>query len=356
MEFIFALSTISLLLIVLNSLTIKVIKNKPQIIDETISVLIPMRNEQNNVKECLESILNQKGLNNFEIIALDDESSDKTFEVLQTFNNVKVIMGKSTPNNWIGKLWACHQLVEQSSGEYLVFIDADVRLSENAISSAIASMKGWDFVSPYPKQLVSGFVQRVFQPLLQWSWLASVPLILSQKFSIKSMAVANGQFFIVKRSAYLTSGGHQAIKSEVLDDLMLARNLLEHGFKGGVAEASQIVQCKMYDTTRELFLGYQKSLYKAFGSIFGTVLAIIILFATGIIPIIVALTGSKLALLTFIIVYIGRCISSIRTGGIPNTALLHPIAIALLLFLIAYSWYGRLTNTLSWRGRGIVNG
>mgnify|MGYP000325962408 FL=1 len=85
MEFIFALSTISLLLIVLNSLTIKVIKNKSQIINETISVLIPMRNEQNNVKECLESILNQKGLNNFEIIALDDESSDKTFEVLQTF-------------------------------------------------------------------------------------------------------------------------------------------------------------------------------------------------------------------------------------------------------------------------------
>ena len=356
MEFIFALSSFSLLLIVFNSLTIRVIKNKPENINETVSVLIPMRNEQNNAKECVLSLLSQKGLDNFEIIALDDESSDGTFEVLQTFNTVKVIAGKPIPNNWIGKLWACHQLVEQSSGEYLVFIDADVRLSENAISSAIASMRGWDFISPYPKQLVSGFVQRVFQPLLQWSWLASVPLKLSQKLSIKSMAVANGQFFIVKRSAYLTSGGHQSIKSEILDDLKLARKLLEHGFKGGVAEASQVAQCKMYDSTRELFLGYQKSLYKAFGSFFGTVLATIILFATGIIPIIAALAGSKLALLTFILVYIGRCISSVRTGGIPNTALLHPIAITLLLFLIAYSWYGKLKKTLSWRGRGIVNG
>lgn len=356
MEFIFALSSISLLLVIINSFTIKVIRNLRVDIPDKISVLIPLRNEQKNAKDCISGVINQKGLRNLEIIALDDESSDNTLSILQSFSNIKVITGQPLPKDWIGKLWACHQLVQQSSGEYLVFIDADVRLSQNAIASSISAMKGWDFISPYPKQIVIGFIQRIFQPLLQWSWLASVPLFISQKFSIKSMAVANGQFLIIKRSAYLASGGHQAIKGEVLDDLMLARKLLDHGFKGGVAEASQIAQCKMYNTPKELFLGYQKSLYKAFGSIFSTLVVITILFMTGIIPLLAALFGSKLALLTFFIVFMGRCISSLRTGGIPNTALLHPLAISLLIFLIAYSWYGKISKSLIWRGRGIVNG
>jgi hypothetical protein len=186
--------------------------------------------------------------------------------------------------------------------------------------------------------------------------MASVPLVLSQKFSIKTMAVANGQFLIVKRNAYFNSGGHEAIKDEVLDDLMLARKLLKHGYKGGVAEASQVAQCRMYDSTRDLILGYQKSLYKAFGSIIGTTFAIVLLLATGIVPILGTLSGSNLALLSFLLVFAGRFISSVRTGGIPNTALLHPLAITILIILIVYSWYGKFTKTLSWRGREILNG
>jgi hypothetical protein len=186
--------------------------------------------------------------------------------------------------------------------------------------------------------------------------MASVPLFISQKFSIKSMAVANGQFLIVKRNAYLRSGGHEAIKGEVLDDLKLARKLLEHGFKGGVAEASQVAQCKMYNSNRDLVLGYQKSLHNAFGSGFGTVFAIVLLAATGIVPILGALSGSALALVSFLMVFAGRFISSVRTGSIPNTALLHPIAITFLIILIIFSWYGKFTKTLSWKGREILNG
>jgi len=277
MDFILILSSASLALVVLNALTIRVVKNECRDTDESVSVLIPMRNEEKNAKDCIKNLLNQKGIKNLDI-------------------------------------------------------------------------------SPYPKQIVIGFIQRVFQPLLQWSWMASVPLLISQKFSIKSMAVANGQFLIVKRNAYLKSGGHESIKGEVLDDLMLARKLLEHGFKGGVAEASQVAQCKMYDSTRDLFLGYQKSLHKAFGSVIGAVFAVALLVATGIVPILGALSGSTLALVSFLLVFASRFISSVRTGGIPNTALLHPIAIIFLIILIIYSWYGKLTKTLSWRGREILNG
>jgi len=351
MQLYLLLSGLALALTLLNALTIKVVKNNSATITKTVSILIPMRNEEQNVIECINSVSAQEGLKNFEIIVLDDHSEDQTADLLSKFMNISKLNGTNLPDDWLGKLWACQQLAEASTGEYLVYIDADVRLSRNAVASAISKMGKWDFISPYPKQIAIGFVQRLFQPLLQWSWLASVPLFISQKLRIKSMAVANGQFLIIKRDAYFKSGGHQSIKSEVIDDIMLARQLLASGYSGGVAEASQVASCHMYKTAGELVNGYRKSLWKAFGSIFGTSVAILILFISGVAPFIGAIFGSKIGLISFGLIVLSRFISSIRTGTIPNTALLHPLAIVFLIGLIIYSWIGKLSNTLTWRDR-----
>jgi len=354
MQIYLLLSGLALALTLLNALTIKVVKNNTATVTNSVSILIPMRNEEENVIECINSVESQSGLIDFEVLVLDDHSEDKTKELLANFPNIRTIAGKNLPDDWLGKLWACHQLADSSTGEYLVFIDADVRLSNNAIASAISKMGKWDFISPYPKQMATGFVQRVFQPLLQWSWLASVPLLISQKLRIKSMAVANGQFLIIKRDAYFKSGGHQSVKSEVIDDIMLARQLLTTGFSGGVADASQVAICQMYKTAGQLVNGYQKSLWKAFGSIFGTCVAILILFISGVAPFISAIFGSNIGLISFGLIVLSRVISSVRTGTIPNTALLHPLAIVFLIGLIIYSWIGKLTNTLTWRDRTLT--
>lgn len=351
MELLLIISGLALTLTFLNALTIRVIKDSSVTIANSVSVLIPMRNEEENVNECVNSIISQVGLKDFEILTLNDHSEDQTANLLAKFSNVKNLNGKPLPVGWLGKSWACQQLADASTGEYLVFIDADVRLSKNAIASAISGMGNWDFISPYPKQITSGFVQRLFQPLLQWSWLASVPLIISQKFGIKSMVVANGQFLIIKRAAYIKSGGHELIKSEVLDDIMLARQLLTTGSFGGVAEGSQVATCQMYKTASALVNGYRKSLWRAFGSILGTFLGVIILLISSVAPFIAALFGSKIGLISFALIVLSRVISSVRTGSIPNTALLHPLATVLLIGLIAYSWMGKLTNTLTWRDR-----
>jgi glycosyltransferase involved in cell wall biosynthesis len=355
MELILLISSLSLFLIVINSITIKVVRDAPKEFAKSVSVLIPMRNEFTNAKDCLDSLVKQQGLKNFEIIVLDDESTDGTLDLVKQISKVNVINGRPKPSDWLGKLWACHQLSQRSNGEYLVFVDADVRFSKNAIASALDVMGNLDFISPYPKQIANGFIARLFQPLLQWSWLASVPLFLTYRFPKEQMAVANGQFFIVKKSAYLKSGGHFAIKNEVLDDLMLARNLIGNGFKGIVAEASSVAVCEMYHSARELIRGYQKSLHKAFGSFLGTLFALSLLISTGIIPIIAALRGSEIGLLSFVLVFTGRLIASIRTGSAPMTAIMHPLAIAFLVVLIFYSWYGKVTKTLIWRNR-ILNG
>ena len=351
MQLYLLLSGLALALTLLNALTIKVVKNNSATITKSVSILIPMRNEEQNVIECINSVSAQEGLKNFEIIVLDDHSEDQTADLLSKFTNIRKLNGTNLPDDWLGKLWACQQLADASTGDYLVYIDADVRLSRNGVASAILKMGKWDFISPYPKQIAIGFVQRLFQPLLQWSWLASVPLFISQKLGIKSMAVANGQFLIIKRDAYFKSGGHQSVKSEVIDDIMLARQLLASGYSGGVAEASQVASCHMYKTAGELVNGYRKSLWKAFGSIFGTSVAILILFISGVAPFIGAIFGSKIGLISFGLIVLSRFISSIRTGTIPNTALLHPLAIVFLIGLIIYSWIGKLTNTLTWRDR-----
>jgi len=351
MQLYLLLSGLALALTLLNALTIKVVKNNSATITKSVSILIPMRNEEQNVIECINSVSAQEGLKNFEIIVLDDHSEDQTADLLSKYMNISKLNGTNLPDDWLGKLWACQQLADASTGEYLVYIDADVRLSRNAVASAILEMGKWDFISPYPKQIAIGFVQRLFQPLLQWSWLASVPLFISQKLGIKSMAVANGQFLIIKRDAYFKSGGHQSVKSEVIDDIMLARQLLASGYSGGVAEASQVASCHMYKTASELVNGYRKSLWKAFGSFFGTCVAILILFISGVAPFISAIFGSKIGLISFGLIVLSRVIASVKTGTIPNTALLHPLAIIFLIGLIIYSWIGKLTNTLTWRDR-----
>ena len=354
MEISLYLSALALALVIFNSLTIRVIKNSPTKVSGSVSVLIPMRNEEENVKGCLSSVLAQKGLDTLEVIAIDDGSTDNTSNEVKAFPSVELISGEKLPDKWLGKLWACQQLAEKSSGDYLVFVDADVRLSDYAVANSISKMGNWDFISPYPRQLTSGFVQKIFQPLLQWSWLSSVPLLIAQKYSIKSMAVANGQFLIIKRDAYFKSGAHAGIKTEVLDDLMLARNLLKQGYKGGVAEASNIATCHMYKNKMELFKGYQKSLWKAFGSVPGTILAIALLIVTGILPIISTALGSTSGLAAFGLITLSRMISSLRTGSLPNSAIFHPLAILMLLGLILFSWYGKITNTITWRDRTVI--
>jgi glycosyltransferase involved in cell wall biosynthesis len=344
----FWLCAFALIITVANVINMRVVGLKGATsLSETVDVLIPMRNEEENVEGCLKSVLNSELLDVSKVFVLDDGSSDSTAELIGQFKVDKLI-GTQPPTGWLGKVWACHNLAQVGSGKYLVFIDADVRLHPYAIASAITKMNkfGWDFISPYPRQISGSFLEKLIQPLLQWSWLASVPLRVAEKFPNRSMTIANGQFFIVKRSAYNTSGGHAAIPDEVLDDLELARLLISKGFKGGVADGSAVASCRMYKRNSQLIDGYTKSLWKAFGGQFGTLVAIFLLYFTGISPYL----GIG-APATFI--FLSRVLAAIKTRSNPVYAFLHPISILILLYLIVLSSIRKSRGTLQWRGRAI---
>ena len=339
---------IALIITVVNVINMRVVGVKGvTTIGESVDVLIPMRDEEDNVEGSLKSTLNSELLEASSVYVLDDGSTDQTGKLISEFK-VNKLTGTELPAGWLGKVWACHNLSKAGSGKYLVFLDADVRLHPYAIASAITRMNkfGWDFISPYPKQIAGSFLEKLIQPLLQWSWLASVPLRLAEKFPNRSMTIANGQFFIVKRSAYEEAGGHAAIPGEVLDDLELARLLISKGFKGGVADGSAVASCRMYKTNSQLIDGYTKSLWKAFGGQFGTVVAIILLFFTGISPYL----GIG-APATFI--FLSRFLAAIKTRSNPAYAFLHPISIVILLYLITLSSIRKSRGTLIWRGRTV---
>ena len=316
-------------------------------VGETVDVLIPMRNEEENVEGCLKSVLNSELLEVSKVFVLDDGSNDSTADLIGQFK-VEKLIGTQPPTGWLGKVWACHNLAQVGSGKYLVFVDADVRLHPYAIASAITQMNkfGWDFISPYPRQISGSFLEKLIQPLLQWSWLASVPLRIAEKFPNRSMTIANGQFFIVKRSAYNTSGGHASIPNEVLDDLELARLLISKGFKGGVADGSAVASCRMYKNKSQLIDGYTKSLWKAFGGQFGTLIAIFLLYFTGISPYLGI--GAPASF-----IFLSRVLAAIKTRSNPAYAFLHPISILVLLYLIVLSSIRKSRGTLQWRGRAI---
>jgi cellulose synthase/poly-beta-1,6-N-acetylglucosamine synthase-like glycosyltransferase len=322
---------------------------------QTIGVIVPMRNEAENVEGLVATLAAQEGSLHFYL--LDDNSEDQTFELLQRFtkgdSRFTVIKGAVLKDKWIGKTWALQQLFEEAKEEILVSIDADVRLGNDAINKAVTAMNDarLDFVSPYPRQIAQSFAERLIQPLLQWSWLTTVPLRYAESSGQQSMAVANGQFFVVRRSALAAIGGYQSVKHAVIDDVFLARELVKNGSSGTVINGSEIAQTRMYASWSEIKAGYGKSLNQAFGSIIGAVFVVAFLIATSVAPLLLGLLGNPYGWLGFAAIVGTRVLSAIKSRGNVLDSVLHPISVLALIYLIVYSYLRR--GRIQWKGRTV---
>ena len=320
---------------------------------EPVTILIPVRNEEENIADLVLSLQAQQFINKPEIIFINDSSTDETSDKLQEAKDggaqIKVINAPELPDGWLGKPWALQQGYLQAKGEIVVTLDADVRLTSTAIAQALGMLGDRSFISPYPRQIAKTFSERLIQPLLQWSWMSTVPLRIAEKSARTSLAVANGQFFLVRKSALDQIGGFTAIAAEVLDDMELARTLIKSGALGGVADGSSLAQTRMYKNFSEIKAGYGKSLWKAFGSQSGSAAAIAFLFLTGIAPVIAWFSGNPLGFFAYQFVVITRALSAARSRGRILDSILHPISSAILIYLIIYSWRAR--GVVAWKGR-----
>jgi len=356
MLWLIALPTVLLLISTINFFTIRSPRTDSEI-EDSVSVIVPLRNEAENVSGLIQSLLSQKSLKRVEFIFLDDNSEDETLELLRLaasgYTNVKIIQGEPLPSGWIGKSWALHQLLAASNGGIIVSVDADVRITPDAISRSITLMRssGLDFLSPYPRQIANTLAERLVQPLLQWSWMTTLQLRIAERALFQSMAVANGQFFIVRKDSLILAGGYESVKAAVLDDVFLARALVKSGAHGVVVNGADIARCRMYTSWSEIKTGYGKSLRHAFGSTFGSLCAILFIFLTGIAPLVFAISGSIWGWLAFALIVGTRILSAIRSRTRVIDSLFHPISSTLLIYLIVYSYLMR--GEISWKGRAI---
>ncbi len=232
----------------------------------TVSILIPARNEEQNIVACAESLL-QQDYPEFEVIVLDDDSHDGTRSLLQGLGErsrgrLRVIVGTPLPAGWLGKHWACHQLAQAAQNEFLLFTDADTLHHPSAVRDAVQTLAAEraGALSVLPRQEVGSWGEILVIPILSWVIHTFVPFVLPQR-----PAAAVGQFMLFRRTVYAAVGGHAAVRTDVLDDLSLARNVQGAGFGWAFLDGSMRVTTRMYRGWKETARGLAKNLFPVFG-------------------------------------------------------------------------------------------
>jgi len=231
-----------------------------------VSVIVPARNEEACLEDCLRSLLAQEGVE-CEVIVVDDGSTDRTREIAQSFAAVTVISAGELPVGWSGKCNAAWTGAKDARGEWLLFTDADTThlLGSLARSLHEAQRDGLALLSYSPEQEIQGLVQWTVMPAI-FSELASTypPNEVSDPKS--KVAAANGQYLLISREAYDAVGGHQAVSSSLLEDLELAKLVKASGRLIRLRHGKGLVRTRMYRDTRSLVEGWSKNLALLFPS------------------------------------------------------------------------------------------
>jgi chlorobactene glucosyltransferase len=238
-----------------------------------VSILVPARNEEDNIRRCLESLLAQD-YPRYEVIVLNDESTDQTGIILEQMAahnpHLVVLDGNPLPPGWYGKNWACHQLAEAAQGELILFTDADTIHHPLTLTDGVSSLvaQNADLLTAIPHEKLDSWGERILLPYLFFSCLAFFPIGIAFRLKNPVLCYAIGQFLLFKRSSYLQIGGHQIIKGKIMEDLTLGRMIKKAGLRWRMADGGLRVQCRMYHNfsgtwkglSRFLFLGYDNKI------------------------------------------------------------------------------------------------
>ncbi len=231
-----------------------------------VSVLIPARNEEPNIESCLES-LQKQDYPNFEILVLDDSSSDGTANIVQRMaakdSRIRMLGGEPLPEGWAGKPFACYQLAKQAGGSWLLFVDADTIHAPEMLRSvlALALRLKPALLSGFPRQLATSLPQKVVIPVLYFVILSWFPLWWLQSSKKPKPSLAIGQFLLFSRDEYWRIGGHEAVKSRILEDVWLGIEVTRHGSRNVAIDLSPVVSCNMYRSVGAMWEGFVKWTY-----------------------------------------------------------------------------------------------
>lgn len=256
-----------------------------------VSVMVPARNEELNIERCVRSLLRQD-YGSFEILVLDDGSTDATLELLDGLatefgEQLRVFRGEPLPPGWHGKAWACFQLSSQSKGELLLFTDADTIHKPDALRRSVGAIQrsGADMLSLMPHQELGSFWEKSVVPLIHVILMCYLPLRLVRTSPRPAFCFANGQYIFFRKVLYERIGGHAAVKDAIVEDVWLCRAVKKAGGKVVAFNGSDVVSCRMYHNFKEIWDGFSKNLFAAIGySTPGLLMLVSIIAALYIVP------------------------------------------------------------------------
>ncbi|NUU59762.1 glycosyltransferase [Paenibacillus agri] len=330
-----------------------------------LSILIPARDEATNIGPCLESVLNCGLPPDTEILVLDDSSTDGTADVARDAGQgrVRVLAGQPLPSGWLGKSHACAQLAEAARGEWLLFLDADIRLRPGALMAALTTARGQGcgLITGFPRQTTVSWLERLIVPLMNFTILCHLPLPLVRGSGDPRFVAAHGGFMLIHRETYGDAGGHAGIRTELVDDMALARAVKRSGNPVTLTDITDYTDMRMYHNAREVWNGYRKNIYDGLGRRPLLLLAIlvfyILLYVMPPVMLVFAIAeGCGTAMLWSAGgMMTGMAIKRVSDGSGKQPSwlcLLMPVSILCLVGISIASWRGSLPGRgYEWKGR-----
>jgi len=347
-----------------------------------VSVLVPARDEAQSIERCVRSLVAQT-YTRLEVLVLDDHSSDTTAAIVQKIiaslppqqqGRLRLLQGVELPQGWVGKNFACHQLAHHAIGDYLFFTDADTVHTPQTVASVLFTMhkRNVSMLTAQPAYELKSLGEQLVVPLIAFTIMTLLPIALIPKRPEPSLATGNGQLICFRRDTYTRIGGHETVKNRILEDVLLARATKAVGLPILFADAQDLVQCRMYRSFREVWLGFSKNLFAFYNYSFPfATVALLFNFFLFVLPPLLLLIGLfiPLSLLTlalaaaaYLLAVAMRSLLLFHFKGEQRVLMLllcflHPVSIALecLILLNSIRWHYRKRGTV-WKGRAYLTG
>lgn len=336
-----------------------------------VSVLIPARNEEQSLGACLQAVLKSEFVN-LEVLVWDDGSTDQTAAIVEEFAKadprVKLFHGVGLPAGWNGKQHACWQLSQVAHQPLLLFIDADVRLTPDAIWRLVAEKRESQaaLLSAFPYQETVSLWEQLLIPLMHFVLLGYLPIERMRLSSDPAYAAGCGQLFLTAREEYLQAGTHAAIRQSRHDGVKLPRAYRSAGLKTDICDGSTIARCRMYHNGRQVRAGLLKNAVEGIAQpkLIGPFT--VLLIGGSVMPFLMATWGATLqwtgwslsiwgwgfVVLGILLAWYPRWQCAIQFKQSLLGAVLHPLGVFLFVILQWIALWNYLRGRkVAWRGR-----
>ncbi|RXI97766.1 glycosyltransferase [Anaerobacillus alkaliphilus] len=355
--------TLFLLWTLINSLFLPSLPKNDQLTNgPLVSILVPLRNEEKNVKGLITS-LKQLTYSNIEVCLLEDHSTDRTYDLLiehtRDLANFHVIRSAPLPPDWVGKVFGCHQLSQHAKGDYYLFIDADVRLEKGTIEAVLGLVKqrNASLVSGFPRFPTETLLGNLLIPMQHFIVLFHLPLFMANYTNKQQFTAAHGAFMFFEKNSYKKINGHQSVKSSLVEDVAITKQMKKAGEKMVLANVTSYVNCHMYETSKEVWDGFTKNIFPGLGRSYVLASFVISFYSFFyVLPLFLAIYGVAttqwLFVLPLLLSIIQRCIIDSLARQRLMLCLFIPISALGLIAVLLASMLRNFTNKgYHWKGR-----